>query len=148
MTPVAANAQTYQLLGLEIRILVSAAQTGGRYSVFETVLPPGAATPRHLHMNEDEWVMVVEGAVRALLPAGQMQTLGPGQSLFIAKNTFHTLEAAGDRPARVVAICLPAGFELFFPELDTLLKNAAGQDRTPDVATLAANFGMIVEQAG
>ena len=45
-------------------IRVSAAETKGAYSVVEIVSSPGDGTPMHVHQNEDEHILVVEGTAR------------------------------------------------------------------------------------
>jgi len=43
---------------------VSAADTNGVYSLVEIVSSPGDGTPLHVHDNEDEHIIVLEGTAR------------------------------------------------------------------------------------
>ena len=50
--------------GERFRICTSAAQTDGAYSVVEIVAEHGYGTPVHIHENEDEHIIVLEGTAR------------------------------------------------------------------------------------
>jgi hypothetical protein len=55
--PILTNAgagQTFTMLGTSMRLIATAASTGGRYTVLEQVTPPGWGPPRHIHSREDE----------------------------------------------------------------------------------------------
>ena len=45
-------------------IRVAAAETSGAYSVVEIVSQPGDSTTMHVHQNEDEHFLILEGTVR------------------------------------------------------------------------------------
>ena len=45
-------------------IRVSAEDTNGAYSVVEIVAGTGDSTPRHVHQNEDEHFLILQGAAR------------------------------------------------------------------------------------
>jgi len=50
--------------GERFSIRVPASATNGSYSVTEILSSPGDSTPVHLHENEDEHILVVEGTAR------------------------------------------------------------------------------------
>jgi quercetin dioxygenase-like cupin family protein len=52
--------------GERFSIRVPASATNGSYSVTEILSSPGDSTPAHLHENEDEHILVVEGTARVL----------------------------------------------------------------------------------
>ena len=45
-------------------ICVSAAETNGAYSVTEIASGPSDSAPMHIHQNEDEHILIVEGTAR------------------------------------------------------------------------------------
>ncbi len=47
--------------GEEISILLSGAQTGGKFTLFSEITPPQGGPPLHYHDHEDEHFFVVEG---------------------------------------------------------------------------------------
>ena len=58
---------------------------------------------------------VLEGSIGALL--GDSVVIGKlGDLVFKPRNQWHTFRNAGDKPARILEIISPAGFENFFRE--------------------------------
>src|ERR1700682_2062391 len=65
---------------------------------------------------EDEYSYVLEGNIGALL--GDSVVIGnPGDLIFKPRNQWHTFWNAGDKPARVLEIISPAGFENYLHQL-------------------------------
>lgn len=54
-------------MGVLVTVKVNAEDTGGAYSVFEDMIPPGAGRSPHTHTKEDETIFVLEGELRAWL---------------------------------------------------------------------------------
>ena len=63
---------TFSMLGTTMRMIASAAGTGGRYTVIEQVTPHGWGPPCHIHSREDEIFLV--------LPAFPWVARDPGDS--------------------------------------------------------------------
>jgi quercetin dioxygenase-like cupin family protein len=77
---------------LELRFLVDEIQSGGRFVMFEFVIPPGARVPApHYHRDVDEVVYALEGTVTSSLD-GKKHRLRGGESLFIPRGAVHTHE--------------------------------------------------------
>ena len=116
-----------------VRWLIDGAETSERFSLVEHPMSPRAlAAPLHLHTREDEYSFVLEGRMGALLGDDVVEA-GPGDLVFKPRNQWHTFWNAGDEPCRILEIIAPAGFELFFQELDAL-----GGALSADPAELAA----------
>jgi quercetin dioxygenase-like cupin family protein len=100
-----------------VRFMIDGLESGGGFSLVEHPMSPRAlAAPLHRHAREDEYSFVLEGEVGALL--GDEVRIGkPGDLIFKPRNQWHTFWNAGDRPARILEIISPAGFEEFFREL-------------------------------
>src|ERR1700758_2445741 len=100
-----------------VRFMIAGAEAGERFSLVEHPMSARAlAAPLHRHTREDEYSFVLEGEVGALL--GEDVRIGkPGDLIFKPRNQWHTFWNAGDRPARILEIISPAGFEGFFREL-------------------------------
>ncbi len=100
-----------------VRFMIDGAESGGGFSLVEHPMGPHAlAAPLHKHNREDEYSFVLEGEVGALL--GDDVRIGkPGDLIFKPRNQWHTFWNAGERPARILEIIAPAGFEIFFREL-------------------------------
>jgi mannose-6-phosphate isomerase-like protein (cupin superfamily) len=97
--------------------MIDGAEASNRFSLVEHPMSAHAlAAPMHRHAREDEYSYVLEGSIGALL--GDSVVIGkPGDLVFKPRNQWHTFWNAGDKPARILEIISPAGFENFFREL-------------------------------
>ncbi len=100
-----------------VRFMLAGHEAGERFSMVEHPMSARAlAAPLHRHTREDEYSYVLEGQVGALL--GEDVVIGePGDLIFKPRGQWHTFWNAGERPARILEIISPAGFERFFEEL-------------------------------
>jgi mannose-6-phosphate isomerase-like protein (cupin superfamily) len=100
-----------------VRLMINSADSGGGFSLVEHPMSAHAlAAPLHRHSREDEYSYVVEGRVGALL-GEDVLIGGPGDLIFKPRHQWHTFWNAGDKPARILEIISPAGFEQYFAEL-------------------------------
>ena len=100
-----------------VRFMIDGLEASDRFSLVEHPMSAHAlAAPMHRHIREDEYSFVLEGSIGALL--GDSMVIGkPGDLIFKPRNQWHTFWNAGDKPARILEIISPAGFENFFREL-------------------------------
>jgi quercetin dioxygenase-like cupin family protein len=104
-------------LGTLVRPKLSGAQTGGRFALWEGVLPRGAAPPLHTH-TQDETFYVLEGKLAVWLgdteePAGRGDA---GAAFFVPGGTAHTFRVESDT-ARLLFLSTPAGIEEYVQAL-------------------------------
>lgn len=107
------TAESLQAFGDEIFVQLGGAETGGKYTVFIGVTPPGAGPPPHYHKNEDEWFFPLEGRVEFFLN-GSWQEVPVGSVIFLPRGTVHTFRNCGETPLKMLTHTAPAGFEIFF----------------------------------
>jgi mannose-6-phosphate isomerase-like protein (cupin superfamily) len=105
------------------RILVSGADTGGRYSLMEyTVAPqPAAATPEygaHLH-EEIEETFLVRGGELAFLLGDKVATLRVGDFVRVPPGTRHGYANLSGAPVELLVSFHPGGFEDLFVKYRT-----------------------------
>jgi uncharacterized cupin superfamily protein len=105
--------------------MIEGAYTSKRFALVEHPMQPRAlAAPMHRHHREDEYSLVLEGSIGALL--GDAVVIGnPGDLIFKPREQWDMFWNAGDAPARVLEIISPAGFENYFRELAAELLNGA-----------------------
>ncbi len=72
------------------RELISASETGARWSLGEVTAEPDESVATHVHPGEAEALMVLEGDVE-LHGAQGVAYLGPGDVVFIPPDTEHGL---------------------------------------------------------
>lgn len=136
----AAETLTGELGVVGARFIMEGGPSEGRFSIVEhPIVPRGLAAPVHIHTREDEFSFVLEGRWRFML-GSEVVYADPGDLVYKPRHIWHTFWNATDRPARLLEIISPAGFEQFFVELDELLKN--DPDNTEAAAALAAKYGV------
>lgn len=101
--------------GAGVDVLVSAAATGGAFSLLRFAQPPGCWTPPHLHRNEDETVFVLSGTLRAET-AGHTADLASGQVIVLPRGQAHRLGNTTAAEASFLVLCTPGGFDGFIRE--------------------------------
>src|SRR6188508_1898400 len=103
-----------------VRFMIPGEDTEGGFALVEHPMPPRhLAAPLHRHNREDEYSFVLEGRMGALLGDDVVEA-GPGDLVHKPRGQWHTFWNAGDEPCRILEIISPAGFEVFFAELDRL----------------------------
>jgi mannose-6-phosphate isomerase-like protein (cupin superfamily) len=92
-------------------IKLTAAQTRGEMTVLEVLAPAGLSAPLHVHYAEDETFWILEGEVS--FEVGEERIVaGPGDCVFGPRDIPHRFDV-GDRPARMIWILTPGGFDEF-----------------------------------
>ena len=129
-------------------ILVSGADTAGRYALIDMHVPPGGGPPPHRHDFEEAFT-VLEGEI-ALTFRGATTTARAGDTVNVPANAPHFFRNVGDRPARLLCLCVPAGQERFFAAVGDpvasrtapppALSEAERAERRARAASLAAEF--------
>ena len=100
-----------------IRIHLTGEETGGRTGIVESVGAPGNMPPLHVHRDEDEGFMVLEGELTLFVAGREPLRLGPGGSVLAPHGVPHTYEVTSPEPARWLAISTPSGFDRFAAEI-------------------------------
>lgn len=89
-----------------MRVLVSGAQTGGRYAVVELHERCDIEHPLHLHTREDQFIYILEGHVTVHLGEEKLDCPA-GSSVVLPQGREHTLRVES-REARLLVFLLPA----------------------------------------
>jgi quercetin dioxygenase-like cupin family protein len=139
-----ANRTTGELSGEWLRarsgehflIRIPASATGGLYSVTEIVASPGDSTPVHIHQNEDEHVLVVEGTAR-ILYGERAFSAAAGTMVSLARHVPHAWGNDTSAPIRLMIIATPGGCE------EALRRVAAAGDEL-DLQAIAERFAITV----
>jgi mannose-6-phosphate isomerase-like protein (cupin superfamily) len=119
---------SYWFLDTLVRVHVRGEETSGRYSVVESLEPPGHQPPPHVHHDDDEGFYVLEGEITVW--AGERETvLGPGDFINAPRGVPHTFRVTSAAPARMLVTSAPARFDAFVREFGT----PAARDELPVV---------------
>lgn len=106
---------TYQYGGGIISILLSAADTGGQFSIWESTQKPGGEPPLHVHHTADETFLVQEGHMRFMV-GDKVIDAPAGSVVFGPRGIPHTFRIKSEY-ARAITVCTPGGFEEWFRTL-------------------------------
>ena len=90
-------------LSLPTWIRAGGAETNGTTSLIEQVIPPGFASPWHVHHNEDESFLVVEGRLTVIV-ADRAVTLTAGGFAFGPRGVPHGFRTEGTAPTRLILL--------------------------------------------
>ncbi|SRR6266404_9529512 len=96
--------------GERFSIRIPASATNGCYSVTEILSSPGDSTPVHLHENEGEHILVVEGTARVLYGDKTFDATA-GTVVSLARGIPHAWGNPTDTRLRLVITAAPGGVE-------------------------------------
>jgi quercetin dioxygenase-like cupin family protein len=144
------------VVGDAYRFLVVGSQTGGRYAIWEALVPPGGGPPLHIHSRESEGFYILSGELTITVDERRF-VASPGAYFHLEPGTKHGFKNESGAPARMLILVAPAGLENYFLEVGLPL---ASMDETPpppspeEIARLLAaapRYGLTVfpsEHAG
>jgi len=123
--------------GIGVVFKIRGDETGHAFSIVEHPIQPRALVPPHLHNSTDEYSYVTEGEVGARI-GDQILLANPGDYVLKPRGIPHTFWNPTDKPARLVEIISPDGFEKFFAEAGLLFEKAMPE--LEKIKSLAAKF--------
>ena len=103
------------LVGDTYTILVTGAETAGKYTLIDMHVPPGGGPPPHRH-DFEEMFTVLDGEVQVTF-RGDTTTAAAGTTVNIPANAPHSFGNHSHGPARLLCVCTPPGQEVFFMEV-------------------------------
>ncbi len=125
-------------LSLPTWIRASGSETGGTLSLIEQLIPPGFASPWHVHHNEDESFYVIDGKVTVVV-ADRSVTLSAGDYAFGPRGIPHGFRIEGSKPARVLLMTSGGTFAEFVREMSQPADGAtASEPKEADLQKLVA----------
>lgn len=107
--------------GEAARFLLRSEDTGGLYSFYEVIVPPGEGSLFHIHQDMDETFYVVEGEFEITL-GDEVHKVPAGVLAYGPRGTGHSFVNTGDGPSTMLCMTTPGGIENFFEELSQLMK--------------------------
>ena len=103
------------VLGMPLRMLCEAGETGGAWSLFEEEVPLGMGPPPHRH-DWDEAYYILDGEIDFEVD-GEPVKSKTGDFNYLPRNTVHGFKGASETPSRVLIFAAPAHGSEFFHEL-------------------------------
>jgi quercetin dioxygenase-like cupin family protein len=102
-------------------ILVSGADTAGRYCLIDMHVPAGGGPPPHRH-DFEEMFTLLEGEL-AFTFRGETTTVHAGSTVNIPANAPHSFKNLGTSDARMLCLATPAGLDAFFLEVGDIVES-------------------------
>lgn len=122
-------------LGTLMTVKATGDTTGGAFGLIEQELPPGFATPTHIHHDEDEPFYVLQGELT--FQVGERTLVaGGGSFVYLPRGIAHGFTVTSETPARLLQFNFPAGVERFFIE--------AGEPAQDGVQPGPPDFGKVM----
>ena len=123
--------------------LLSAEETGGKFSMteFTAAPPPALSAPPHVHHDADETLYILDGDFQ-FIRDGEIVPAPAGSYIFIPKGTRHAVENVGSTAGRMLVILTPPGFEQFWRERAELITRFGDKLDTSALLALQERYHM------
>jgi mannose-6-phosphate isomerase-like protein (cupin superfamily) len=110
--PNSAKLRHVSVAGDTYTILVTGAESAGRYCLIDMYVPDGGGPPLHRH-DFEEMFSLLEGELEFVF-RGETVTIRAGSTVNIPANAPHSFKNRSGGPARMLCLCTPPGQEAFF----------------------------------
>ncbi len=112
----ATNVEAAQNNEQVVKILLTADDTAGGFSMFSDVFQKGSLVPLHAHNWHDEAFYVVSGRFEVVLGnKDKKEIVGPGTAIFVPRGTPHGFESLDDN-CKFLVMYTPGGWEHYYRE--------------------------------
>ena len=137
---------TLDVLGVMHSYKAMAGDTGQQFSIWESIVPPGAGAPPHTHTREDEAFYVLSGEVLMELEgAADPVRLTPGAFLFAPRNQRHGYRNTGTVAARLLVFAMPGGgLDRMFAAFNEACEREGRIAPIETITDIAAQYGVVI----
>jgi quercetin dioxygenase-like cupin family protein len=101
--------------GDRVTFLITGAETGGAFFMFEASVIPGGGPPPHIHAREDESFYVLQGTLAAQVGEKALK-VSSGDFVHMPRGVMHTFKNVGQETAKLLFVATPGGLENYFAE--------------------------------
>jgi mannose-6-phosphate isomerase-like protein (cupin superfamily) len=121
--------------GERFMIRTSAVETDGAYAVIEVFAQPGNGVPMHIHKNEDEHFVVLEGTLHMAV-GDKALNVGAGRAVTVSRGVPHAWSNVSDAEVRMMVIFSPGHLEGMFREI--------AARKNDEIAAILDKFGCLI----
>ena len=139
--PNAPTVRHVAVVGDTYSILVSGAETGGRYCLIDMIVPDGGGPPPHRH-DFEEMFTLLEGELEFAF-RGRTTTVRAGSTVSIPANAPHAFRNASGAPVHMLCLAAPAGLEDFFLEVGDPLESRTSPPPKLDQAQIEERIAKV-----
>jgi quercetin dioxygenase-like cupin family protein len=119
------------VVGDTYSILVSGAETAGRYCLIDMIVPDGGGPPPHRH-DFEEMFTLLEGELEFAF-RGRTTTVRAGSTVSVPANAPHAFRNASGAPVHMLCLAAPAGWKNSFSK--SAIRWRAARRRPPSSTT-------------
>ena len=134
-------------LSLPTWIRASGAETNGTLSLIEQVIPPGFASPWHVHHNEDESFYVLDGRMTVVV-GDRAATLNGGDYGLGPRGIPHGFRIEGTKPTRLLLMTSGGTFAEFVRETSVPAEGTTPPEPNeadlPRLVAVAERYGLSI----
>jgi quercetin dioxygenase-like cupin family protein len=134
--------ESVDLGGLGVQFKIRGRDTAGSIAIVEHPIEPRRLVPPHTHTKEDELSYILEGTVGVRI-GDEIAEAVAGSYVFKPRAVPHTFWNPTDRPARLLEIIVPAGFEDYFAEIARLFGSGM-RPGSPEHQAMSVPYGLTV----
>jgi len=106
-------------------------------------ISPRTLVKPHTHTREDEFTLILDGAVGARLGDDTVEEIPAGSWLVKPRSVPHAMWNVGVEPARILEVVMPGGIERYFEQIAPILMEH-GPDWTKRYDSLAEEYGLEI----
>ncbi|CAM6103369.1 unnamed protein product [Calypogeia fissa] len=108
-----AGGMSVWVLGILVTLKAISNETGGIYSVFEEIVPPGAGAPMHMHTREEETWYLLDGEMVWTVGRRSFHAT-KGCLIHCPRLVPHYFMNKSGKPAHMINTYAPGGLEKWF----------------------------------
>ena len=101
--------------GDQMVLHLSSEDTGGKFTMWTNITPPGGGPPPHKHDHEDEWFWPVSGEAE-FFKDGEWIRVPAKTAVFMPRGSVHAFRNPNSEPLSILIQTMPGGFDHFFRE--------------------------------
>ena len=142
--------RTIGVVGDVYRFLATGDDTGGKYAMWEAIVPPGGGPPPHIHSREEESFYILEGEISFQIGDQRIEATA-GMFANMPVGCLHSFKNESGKPAKMLISVAPAGLEQMFVEVGQPVEPGATAAPLPTKAdidkllTVAPRYGIDIK---
>ncbi len=109
------EAPVFRAFGDKMILHLGSDDTGGKFTMWTNITPPGGGPPPHYHLNEDEWFWPLNVPAEFLVD-GQWRNVPQRTAVLMPRGTTHAFRNPNEEPLEMLIQTMPGGFDRFFAE--------------------------------
>lgn len=138
------EARIIRAFGDEMILHLGCDDTGGKFTMWTNVTPPGGGPPPHYHENEDEWFWPLSGPAEFFHDGGWRE-VPPRTAVFMPRGTVHTFRNPNSEPLEMLIQTVPGGFDRFFAKCADEFA-AGGEPDIGRIVEISSRYGIYYPQ--